>query len=169
MICIWRTATSAGSTQTLHMLSSLPVAIPPSLWLPHAQIWCHPSPSPAAVVLGIVWWGIKNNSSQKKTSVARASASSSSGLFSLVSQHSLLCCWVRYVVMEAEIHQQYGRESLGFNIFPSMLPLKNEKNAISAQVAVKMSLEKPNFIRADDRRYQQQPGTCGEHVCFFLF
>lgn len=46
-------------------------------------------------------------------------------------KHSLLCCWVLCVVMEAEIHvyvllfQQYGRKSLGFSVIPSMLPLKN--------------------------------------------
>lgn len=75
MISICRTASSSGSLHTLHFLSSLPLDVPPFLCLPHAQIWCRPSPSPAAVMLGIVWWGTKNNSSQKKTSVARASAS----------------------------------------------------------------------------------------------
>lgn len=76
------------------------------------------------------------------------------------------------MVMEAEIHQQYGRESLGFNIFPSMLPLKNEKDAISAQVTVKMSLEKTNFTPADNRTALEVSAAAGNlwrKCVFFCF
>lgn len=95
----------------------------------------------------------------------------SSDLFFLLSQHSLLCCRVRCVVMEAEIHvyvllfQQYGRKSLGSSIISSVLPLKNEKKAISARVTVK-NWKKNNFTHVDNWTTLEVPV---ENVCCFLF
>lgn len=79
--------------------------------LPHTQIWCSPSLKPVVVVLSIVWWRAKNNSSQKKT-VANAAClcpACSCYFFPLGSTLSLSSLlWlssvqqVSFVVVEAE-------------------------------------------------------------------
>lgn len=79
------------------------------------------------------------------------------------------------MVMEAEIHvyvllfQQYGRKSFGFSVILSMLPLQNEKKAIFAREAVKISLEKKTSpMRITEQHWRCQEGV--ENVCvFFLF
>lgn len=88
--CLENTALCWPSADTAHAFLSCRHSC---VWLPHTQIWCRPSPRPAAVVLGIVWWGTKNNSSQKKPSVARASASALVWWF--LSAHNIHCSVVR--------------------------------------------------------------------------
>lgn len=79
------------------------------------------------------------------------------------------------MVMESEIHvyvllfQQYGRKSFGFSVILSMLPLQNEKKAISAREAVKILLEIINLAYADNGTTLEVSGSCGGCVCVCVF
>lgn len=82
--CLWmfimKTLTSVGCLQTLQVAHELFTLLPLSVChsfslsftLPHTEIWCSPSLKPVVVMLSIVWWSAKDNSSQKKTVASAA-------------------------------------------------------------------------------------------------